>query len=54
MQELALVDDHVSVDDSPGAMACGDAASDTVGPSVVTVTRTLVDAIPPMPMQVRI
>jgi hypothetical protein len=48
------VDDHVSVADSPAAMLAGEAERDTVGASVVTVTSTLVTAVPPMPMQARI
>jgi hypothetical protein len=53
VQEPALADDHVSVDDPPAAMLAGDAARDTVGTSPVTVTSTLVDATPPTPVQVR-
>ena len=54
VQEPAPVDDHVSVDDSPAAMLPGDAETDTVGAGVVMVTSALVDATPPMPVQVRI
>jgi hypothetical protein len=52
--EPALVDDQLSVDDPPESMLAGDADRDTVGASNVTVTRTLLDATPPMPVQVRI
>ena len=54
VQEPAPVDDHVSVDDPPAAMPAGDAARDSVGTGVVTVTSALIDATPPMPVQVRI
>ena len=54
VQEPALVDDHVSMDDSPAAMLAGDAERDTVGTGVVTVTSALLDAAPPTPVQVRI
>jgi hypothetical protein len=54
VQEPAPVDDHVSVDDPPAAMLAGDAETDTVGTGVATVTSALVDAAPPIPVQVRI
>jgi len=54
VQEPASVDDHVRVDDPPPAMLAGDAERDTVGTSVVSVTTALVNAIPPLPVQVRI
>ena len=54
VQEAAPVDDHVSVDEPPATMPAGDAETDTVGTGVVTVTSALVDATPPMPVQVRI
>lgn len=54
VQEPAPAADHVSVDESPAAMLAGDAERDTVGTGVVTVTSTLLDATPPLPVQVRI
>jgi len=54
VQEPAPVDDHVRVDEPPALMLPGDADRDTVGTSDVTVTSTLLDATPPMPVQVRI
>jgi hypothetical protein len=54
VHEPALVDDQLSVDDPPELMLAGDAERDTLGTGDVTVTRTLVDATPPMPLQVRI
>ena len=58
-QEVALVDDHVSVEDPPLATDAGFAASDTVGtgdggggmPDTMTVVEVL--ALPPAPVQVR-
>jgi hypothetical protein len=57
-QELALVDDQVSVEDPPLATDVGFAASDTVGtgggggmPDTMTVVEVL--ALPPEPVQVR-
>jgi len=57
-QEVALVDDHVSVEDSPLPTEIGFAESDTVGtgggggvPDTVTVADVL--ALPPAPVQVR-
>jgi len=51
-QELASVEDQVSVDDLPVATRLGFAASDTVGTGkTVTVVETL--ALPPEPVQVR-
>jgi hypothetical protein len=55
-QEVALVDDQVSVEDAPLAIDVGFAASDTVGsggggmPDTVTVVDAL--ALPPEPVQV--
>lgn len=57
-QEVASVDDQVSVEDPPLATDVGFAASDTVGtgggggePETVTVAEAL--ALPPAPVQVR-
>jgi len=57
-QEVASVDDQVSVEDPPLATDVGFAASDTVGtgggggvPDTVTVADAL--ALPPEPVQVR-
>ncbi len=57
-QEVALVDDQVSVEDPPLATDVGFAASDTVGtgggggmPDTMTVVEAL--ALPPEPVQVR-
>jgi hypothetical protein len=58
VQEVALVDDQVSVEDAPLATEVGFAASETVGtgggggmPDTMTVTEVL--ALPPEPVQVR-
>ena len=52
VQEVALVDDQVSVEDPPLATDVGFAVSDTVGTgNTVTVTEAL--ALPPEPVQVR-
>ena len=52
VQEVALVDDQVSVEDAPLATEVGFAVSDTVGRgSTVTVAEAL--ALPPEPVQVR-
>jgi hypothetical protein len=53
LQEVALVDDQVSVDDAPLATEVGFAASDTVGAGGVTVTLADALALPPGPVQVR-
>ena len=57
-QEVASVDDQVSVEDPPLATEVGFAASDTVGtgggggvPDTVTIAEAL--ALPPEPVQVR-
>ena len=57
-QEVAFVDDHVSVEDPPIATELGFAESDTVGtgggggvPDTVTLADAL--ALPPAPVQVR-
>lgn len=58
VQEAALVDDQVSVEDAPLATEVGFAVSETVGtgggggmPDTMTVTEVL--ALPPEPVQVR-
>ena len=53
VQELASVEDQVSIEDPPYATAVGFAASDTVGTGGNTVTVTVVLALPPGPVQVR-
>ena len=57
VQEVALVDDHVRVEDPPLATDVGFAASDTAGtgggggmPDTITVVEVL--ALPPGPVQV--
>ena len=54
VQEVALVDDHVSVEDPPLATDVGFAASDTVGTADVTVTVADALAVPPDPVQARV
>jgi hypothetical protein len=52
VQEVALVDDQVSVEDAPLATEVGFAVSDTVGTgNTVTLTEAL--ALPPELVQVR-
>jgi len=52
VQEVALVDDQVSVEDAPLATDVGFTARDTVGTgNTVTVTEAL--ALPPEPVQIR-
>ena len=53
VQELAFVEDQVSVDDPPLATDAGLAASDTVGAGGNTVTVAVALALPPEPVQVR-
>ena len=53
VQELAFVEDQVSVEDPPFATDCGVAASDTVGAGGNTVTVAVALALPPEPVQVR-
>jgi hypothetical protein len=55
VQEVALVEDQLSVEDPPLVTDVGLAASDTVGTGVPPVTVTLADtlALPPAPEQVR-
>ncbi|HKQ25236.1 MAG TPA: hypothetical protein VJT81_12410 [Burkholderiales bacterium] len=50
VQEVAFVDDHVSVDDPPLVTDTGFAVSDIVGPEVVTVTVADALAVPPGPL----
>ena len=52
-QELAFVEDQVSVEDSPFATDGGFAASDTVGAGGNTATVTVALALPPGLVQVR-
>jgi len=53
VQEAALVDDQVSVEDWPAGMVVGDADRETVGAGgTITVTSTLFEATPPGPVQV--
>jgi hypothetical protein len=51
VQELASVDDQVSVDDPPLTTEAGFAVSDTVGARGVTVTVADAFAVPPNPVQ---
>ena len=53
VQELAFVEDQVSVEDPPLATDAGLAASDTVGAGGNTVTVAVALALPPEPVQVR-
>ena len=57
VQEVALVDDHVSVEDAPLAIEVGLAVNDTVGTGgggmPDTLTLVVVLALPPEPVQVR-
>jgi hypothetical protein len=53
VQEVALVEDQVSVEDAPFATDVGLAASDTVGTGSDTVTVADALAPPPEPVQVR-
>ena len=53
VQELAFVEDQVSVEDPPLATDGGLAASDTAGAAGNTVTVTVALALPPEPVQVR-
>ena len=52
-QELAFVEDQVSVEDPPFETDGGSAASDTVGAGGNTVTVAVALALPPEPVQVR-
>ena len=53
VQEVAFVEDQVSVEDAPFAIDVGFAVSDTVGPGGATVTVADALALPPEPVQVR-
>jgi hypothetical protein len=53
VQELALVEDQVSIEDSPVATNGGLATSDTVGVGGNTVTVADALALPPEPVQLR-
>ena len=53
VQELALVEDQVSVEDPPLATVVGFAVSDTVGAGGVTVTLADALTVPPDPVQAR-
>jgi hypothetical protein len=55
-QEVALVEDQVSVEAPPLVTDVGLAASDTVGTGDAAVTVTVADApaLPPAPVQVRV
>jgi len=53
VQEVASVEDQVSVEDPPLAIDVGFAASDTVGTGGNTVTVADALALPPEPVQVR-
>ena len=54
VQEVALVDDQVSVEDAPLATEVGLAVSDTVGGgALATVTVVEALALPPEPVQLR-
>ena len=52
-QDVAFVEDQVSVEDPPFATDCGVAVSDTVGAGGNTVTVADALALPPEPVQVR-
>jgi hypothetical protein len=54
VQELAFVDDQVSVDAAPLLTVVGFPVSVTVGVGVVTVTVTDCEALPPVPLQVNV
>jgi hypothetical protein len=53
-QELAFVDDQVSVDAAPLLTVVGFPVSVTVGVGVVTVTVTDCEALPPVPLHVNV
>jgi len=54
VQEVAFVDDHVSVAAAPLLTVLGLAEKATVGAGVVTVTVTDCAALPPVPLHVRV
>ena len=53
VQEVAFVEDQVSVEDAPFAIDAGFAVSVTVGTGGATVTSADALALPPNPVQVR-
>ena len=53
VQDVASVEDQVSIEDTPFATDAGLAASDTVGAGGNTVTVAVALALPPEPVQVR-
>lgn len=53
-QVVALVADHVKVEEAPLATVLGLALSVTVGAGVVTVTVADCAALPPLPVQLRV
>ncbi len=54
VQEVAFVDDHVSIAVPPLATVLGLALSVTVGAGMVTFTVVDCAALPPLPVQVRV
>jgi hypothetical protein len=54
VQEVALVEVHVSVELLPDTTLVGLAVSVTVGAGVVTVTVADCEALPPIPVQVSV
>jgi len=54
VQEVAFVADHCKVENPPGGMLVGLAENVTVGGTVVTVTVTLFDVVPPAPVHERV
>jgi hypothetical protein len=54
VQEVALVDDQVNVDVAPLVTVLGLAAKVTAGAGAVTVTVADCDALPPLPLQLRV
>ena len=55
VQEVALVEDQLSVLDCPAAIVAGLAENVSVGAGgAVTVTAALLEALPPLPEQVRV
>ena len=54
VQAVALVEDHVKVDEAPLVMLVGRALKVTLGGAAVTVTVADWDAEPPVPVQVSV
>jgi hypothetical protein len=50
-QELALLDDHVRIEAAPLATVVGFARNDRLGAAAATVTVTVCEAEPPLPVQ---